>query len=453
MNFKFAIINPKTRSVLDTNEPLNILTLATYLQNHGIGVRIIDELAGDNVSQELKDFNPDLVGFTATTCTYPRAVEMLRGIIKPAGYKTIIGGVHASTMPEKAIEDGFDMVVVGEGEKTTLDLIKQGKTSGIFKTTAENILKSEEIPLPDRRLINMDYYRCTKQHSPHDPNLDFVPAKAYMGAFLTSRGCPFSCIFCHNTWRGTPLRFLSAELIIEEVEKLIKEYGIRYIWFLDDDFFIKKDRVAKFCQMAIDRKLNFYWATSTRPDSVNDDILSLAAKAGCKRLAFGFESGSQRILEVLNKRSNVEENLKVTRLCRKHKIDVLGLMMVGNPTETREDIALTRKFIRKAKLDSIAISVTTPFPGTQLWKWCEKENLIPGNMDFSSFYYTNAPIRMPGTFSPEKVESIKRSLIIETYLSNSRIRRRFFEKLLQNPAAMFEKVAEFIPHGNKKASD
>lgn len=451
MSFKFCIINPKTRGVLDTNEPLNILTLATYLKERGIEAKIIDELAGDNVLGELRSFRPDLVGFTATTCTYPKAVELLRAI-KPKGYRTIIGGVHASTMAEKAIEDGFDIVVVGEGEKTVLDIIRQNKDRGIFRTPAENILKSEEIPLPDRDLINMEFYRATKQRTPHDPNLDFVTPGASMGSFLTSRGCPYSCIFCHNTWRGTQLRFMAPERIVEEVERMTKKFDIHHVWFLDDDFFLRKERAFTFSRALIAKGLKINWATSARPDSVDDEMLSLASAAGCRRLAFGFESGSQRILDVLNKKSDVEKNLKAAQVCHKYNIDVLGLIMVGNPTETAEDIALTRKFIRKAGLDSIAISVTTPFPGTELWKWCEREGSIPADIEFSSFYYTKAPIQMPATFSPRQVESIKRKLLIESYLLNPRIRRRFVKKFLRNPLAMLEKVSELVPGVKKKAS-
>ena len=443
MGFKFAIINPKSRRSITLSEPLNILTLATYLQNKGIKVKIIDELAGDNVLQELKCFNPALVGFTSTTCTYPRAVALLR-ILKPIGYKTVIGGAHASMLPEKAIEDGFDMVVVGEGERTVFDLIEQGKGKGIFRTSRENILKSDEIPLPDRRLINMDFYRCARQRLPHDINFDFVPIGAYSATFLSSRGCPHQCIFCHNTWRDSPVRFMSVELLMEEMERLMTQYNIRYVWFNEDDFFLKRDRVTEFCRRLIEKRLHVYWATATRPDSVNEEVLSLAAKAGCRRLSFGFESGSQRILDLLNKKSKVEDNLRVAHLCHKYNIDVLGLIMVGNPTETHHDIALTRDFIRKARFDSIAISTITPFPGTELWKWCEREGLIHWNIDFSSFNFKQATIQIPGTFPPVKVKNMMSRLLIESYLFNPRIRNRFIKKFLRNPMAMLEIILETI---------
>lgn len=116
MGFKLAIINPKTKNDLDCMRTAEYIDVSYVSSKQRHKVKIIDEFAGENVLWELKYFNPDLVGFTATTCTYPRAVALLR-TLQPVGYKTVISGVHASTMPEKAIEDGFDMVVVGEGEK------------------------------------------------------------------------------------------------------------------------------------------------------------------------------------------------------------------------------------------------------------------------------------------------------------------------------------------------
>ena len=148
----------------------------------------------------------------------------------------------------------------------------------------------------------MEFYCTVKERSPHDANLDFVPLGERMACFLTSRGCPFNCIFCHNSWRGTPVRGVSPEVIIEELERLIRDYRAHYVWFLDDNFFWKRNSALRFCELVIQKKLPVYWATSTRPDSIDDELLALAARSGCKRLAFGFESGSQRVLNVLNKK-------------------------------------------------------------------------------------------------------------------------------------------------------
>ncbi|MEW6074792.1 MAG: radical SAM protein [Candidatus Omnitrophota bacterium] len=448
MKYKFAIVNPKARNVLLT-EPLNIIILATYLKEFGISVKIIDEVAGDDVMSAIESFKPDLVGFTATTCAYPRALQLLK-TVKSMGYLTIIGGVHASTLPEKAIEDGFDMVLVGEGEKTLLSIITKGEKKGIFKATRQDILKNEEICLPDRKLINMNFYLNSKNRLAYDANLEFVPYGQRMASMLTSRGCPFSCIFCHNTWRGTPIRVLSPEAIISEIEELMREHGVRYFLFLDDDFFQIKSRVVKFCELLLGGNIKINWATAARADSLDDEVLRISSRAGCRRLSFGFESGSQRILDVLNKKTSVEKNFIAAKLCNKYNIGVLGLFMIGNPTETKADIQLTWKFIKSTPLDSVAISTTTPFPGTQLWKWCQDKGYIHQDLDFSDFYFTFAPIQMPETFTPAEILRIKRRLIAKIYLFLPKIRMKFIINFLRNPLVMFQRISNYVPFMSNK---
>jgi anaerobic magnesium-protoporphyrin IX monomethyl ester cyclase len=340
---------------------------------------------------------------------------------------------------------------VGEGERMLLDILTKGCTQGIYRTTREQILKSNEIPVPDRSLIDMGFYTAIRQRYPFDSNFDFVPLGAKMACMMTSRGCPYSCIFCHNTWRGTPVRFWSPELMVQEAESLIARYGVHYIWFLDDDFFQNKARAAMFCELVIKKGLEIYWATSARPDSVDEELLSLAYRAGCRRISFGFESGSQRILDVLGKRSSVEENIAVANLCNKYKIEVCALIMIGNPTETQRDLDMTWKFIRSAKIDSIAINVTTPFPGTRLWKICEEKGYLPDHIDFASFYFTQAPIRVSEHFTTGQIESIKRRLLLSAYLLHPKIRSRFVIKCFRHPFLMFEKIADYFPFMKKGA--
>ena len=256
MSKRVVIVNPKTRNTIETNEPLSALSLATYLKQNGVDVRIIDEVAGADIDEGIDSFSPDFVGFTCTTCSYPRAVELLRRV-KSKGYKSIIGGVHVSAVPEDALRDGFDTVVVGEGEKILLEMAQNGQKYGILRTQKEKLLSAEEIPLPDRSLIDMEFYCTTKDRVPDDPNLDFVPMGARMVSMLTSRGCPYNCVFCHNTWRGIRIRLMGAGAIIEEIKRLQKEYRVDYVWFIDDDFFMNKKRVMDFCELTLRDKVKF----------------------------------------------------------------------------------------------------------------------------------------------------------------------------------------------------
>ncbi|MBP7088154.1 MAG: B12-binding domain-containing radical SAM protein [Candidatus Omnitrophica bacterium] len=444
MSYKLAIINPKTKGIFHTAEPLNILALATYVQKTGINVKIIDEFAGDNILNELKSFQPDLVGFTSVSCIYPKTLQLLKEV-KSLGYRTIIGGSHASTLSEKTLEDGFDMVVVGEGEKILLEIISKGYKKGLFKAAKEDILKSEELIVPNRKLINMEFYCNYHNRSVHREGVRTATMHA-------SRGCPFNCIFCHNTWRDTPVRFLSPEAMIQEVEQLIVNYNIKFIVFNDDNFFIDRKRAIRFCELILKKNFSITWATPTRPDSVDEEVLAIASQAGCKTLAFGFESGSQRILDVLNKKLSVQKNLDVIKLCRKYHIRTVGLFMVGNPTETKEDIRLTWNFIKKAKLDMIRIGPLTALPGTQLWDWCKKEGYIPEKIDFSNLYPNHASIQIPSTFLPRQIEIIKTKLIIKSYLLNGVWFKKVILSILRHPIHMVRLIFDEINFTKKVLS-
>ncbi|OGW98903.1 MAG: hypothetical protein A2062_06265 [Omnitrophica WOR_2 bacterium GWA2_44_7] len=234
-------------------------------------------------------------------------------------------------------------------------------------------------------------------------------------------------------------------MIIEELERLVRDYHTHYVLFVDDDFFWKKSRAMRFCELVIQKKLPICWATSTRPDSIDDELLKIASEAGCTRLAFGFESGSQRVLNVLKKRSDIDVNLTAAHLCHRYNIDVLGLFMVGNPTETKKDLQLTWEFIKKAKVNSLSVSVLTPFPGTQLWKQCEERGYIKPDIDFSTFYFTYGTVQIPDTFPPYIVEKFKRQLLIKAYLFNPNIRKKFLCRVCQHPILTFKKVLDYIP--------
>ncbi|MBP7088155.1 MAG: B12-binding domain-containing radical SAM protein [Candidatus Omnitrophica bacterium] len=444
MAYRVCIINPKVREVFDLAEPLNIVDIATYLKKAGITVKIIDEIIEDDVIAEVKSFKPDLVGFTALTCAYPRAVQLMKEI-KSFGYRTIIGGPHVTPLPEDALRDGFDMVVVGEGEKILLEIISKGYKKGVYKVSKEKILKNEELLLPDRTLINMDFYAKVGSWSTRRT----VIRKATV---LAARGCPYQCIFCHNTWRDTPVRFLSSEAMVEEIEKLIYDYSIQCISFTDDDFFINRKRTIQFCELMLKKNIKIPWHACARADSLDEEIIDLACRAGFKRIGFGFESGSQRILDLMNKKANVEANISAYKLCRNHKLEVLGFYMVGNPTETKEDIRQTWSFIKRTPVDYFGITALIPFPGTKVWDLCKEAGYLSGKIDFSKFYYAYAPIQIPNTFAPKEVENIKRKILIKTYLVNPKLLKRFICLAIRYPLHMFKIILDHLPFISKSAS-
>jgi radical SAM superfamily enzyme YgiQ (UPF0313 family) len=148
---------------------------------------------------------------------------------------------------------------------------------------------------------------------------------------------------------------------------------------------MNKPRVKEICQKLINSNMSIIWACNARVDNVDSDILKLAYQAGCRQIFFGLESGSQRMLDVLNKKTTIEQNIKAIQMCHEIGIRVTSTFMIGNPTETVEDIRMTQQFIKDNPIDDSAIAFTTPLPGTQIWEWGRERGLIPEHPDWSKF--------------------------------------------------------------------
>ncbi|MBF0487602.1 MAG: radical SAM protein [Nitrospirae bacterium] len=386
---KVALINPGTDQKYAVQEPLNLGFLASFLQANGVDVIIIDELAGQDIARELELYKPDIAGLTATT---PLADDAYRaaGICREMGILTVMGGVHAGVMPDEALKH-VNVVVKGEGETALFDIIRDDICGGII--SRPYIKDIDSIPPPARHLLQMDFYVRSKSRTPHS-YLYFVPTEAKTASVLTSRGCPYSCIYCHNTWRGTPTRYNSPERVVSEIADIKKDYGVETIFFIEDNLFVNKKRLRAICELMIDNNLNVLWGGNSRVDNIDPEILALAKKAGCRQITFGFESGSQRVLDILKKKTTVLQNKQAIELCNEVGIIPQGTFIVGSPMETLEDVRLTMKFIEESNIESAGICIATPYPGTQLWDWAKENNLMPETYAWRDFDYLNTPINL-----------------------------------------------------------
>jgi len=437
---KVALIAPGKCSLKcqAVQEPLNLGYLAAYLEKNNIDVIIIDELANQNVKKEIEKFQPDIVGITATTPVVTdgyRIADMCREM----GILTVMGGVHPSVMSEEALKHS-DIVVKGEGEIALLDIVEKDIKSGII--IRPHIKNIDEIPPPARHLMQMEFYLYTKDRYP-DSYLYFVPPRTKTGELVTSRGCPYSCTFCHNSWRGIPCRYNSAERVISEIKGLINDFGVGAIFFIEDNFFVNKPRLRKICKLIEENKIEIIWGANSRVDNIDSETIKIAKKSGCRQITFGVESGSQRILDVLNKRITVEQSRKAIKLCKEVGILVNATFMIGNPTETVEDIKLTQKFIMENDIDCPGLCITTPYPGTELWKWCEKRGLIPEKINWEDLTCFKVSIPACDTISPEKITELYEE-------TNNMIIKN---KIMKHPFRTIKETIKFpsrIPKGLKR---
>lgn len=412
---KVALIAPGTSARFAVQEPLNLGYLASYLEANGCEVKIIDQLAGDSVTAELTSFRPDVAGVTATT---PLAYEAYRIAeqTKKAGILTVIGGVHASIFPEEAIEHA-DIVVKGEGERALLEIVQGDITSGIVsRPFVENL---DDIPIPARHLMKMDRYLYCKKRIPYISHLPYVSPRKRIVHILTSRGCMHGdCIYCHNTWRNMPFRSNSPQRIISEIESLKSAYDIQAIYYIEDCFFADRDRVVELCSMKLSRGLDdIVWGGSSRVDDIDPDILKIAKRAGCREISIGVESGSQRILDRLDKGVDVEQARWAVQQVKDAGIIPHINFIIGNPDETRADLEKTQQFIKQLKLDSISVYLFTPYPGSRAWRDFRKDGLVSESMDWRRFTQESILVNTTEA-SDEELEKLRARLLLRASLRN-----------------------------------
>jgi len=400
---KILLINPGR--YLYAYPSLALAYLAAYLQRYSHFtplIRIADENAKEDVEEAIKKFKPQIIGISATTPQVIRAHKIARFCKSFNPHSIcIVGGVHISILPRRTLKEfpAFDLGIYGEGEKTFqeladhlifhhyhLDHIDFAQIQGVVYRQEEKILLSprrelitnlDEIPLPARRLYNLKYYRKPRQA------IRGVTRRAIQ--MMSSRGCPYNCRFCssHILWQRR-VRFHSPERFIQEVEDLI-HLGFNGFYLHDDTFIANKERVRKICTMLLKKQYHrkMIWAAQLRPNLIQNqkdvELLKLMKAAGCIQVEYGFESGSERVLSFLKKESaTVVQNQKAIDLTKKAGLRIFGNFMLGTPGETKKELLETKAFVlrNKNKLDYYQTYVTTPYPGTEVWNICRKENLL-----------------------------------------------------------------------------
>jgi radical SAM superfamily enzyme YgiQ (UPF0313 family) len=220
-------------------------------------------------------------------------------------------------------------------------------------------MNMDELPFPARHLLPLEKY---------DRNIEFLKAKP-ADIMSISRGCTFRCGFCETTklW-GHINRQFSPQRVMAEVNDLVVKYGTRGIYFINDNFTMRKDQTVEFCDLMIKSKLDLEWACDTRVDLVNQEILNKMASAGCKTVWFGIESGSQRVLDHINRHMTLKQIEDAFKMCRKAGIQVACSFMLGLPSETKEDLMASYRFADKLNADWCQFNVFIAYPDSPLWR-------------------------------------------------------------------------------------
>lgn len=360
---------------------LSLLYVAGCLEMHGVEVQFIDVNAENLTLEEtvtrLNEFGPDYVGYTITTYLFYQTLSWVRAIKEQVDVPVIVGGVHMGMYPlESMSHKCLDYGVTGEAEATLphlLDALMRGHDLGgikglvwrgedgepVYNGHAPTLANISDAAMPSRQLIDNSLY------------YSFISKYKNFSVLMTSRGCPYRCIFCEQG--GLKFRPRTPSDVVDEIEIANKEHGVIEFDFFDSAFTIQKQRVIEICKEILRRKLKVVWAARTRVDCISEEMLQWMARAGCVRIYYGLESGNREVLRTLLKAADLEEANKTVRQTREAGIDVFGYFMVGNPGDTPSTIRQTIRYALDLDLTYAQFSKVTPMPGTQLYDMYMKE--------------------------------------------------------------------------------
>lgn len=415
--------------------PVNLGYIAAYLRDKKryYGISILDaEALGmtfEGIEDHIRKERPDVVGITSSTPAYISAIRISKVCkeIDPC-IKTVIGGIHPSAFPtETAMEDTIDFVVAGEGEITFSELLNaiENKSeykdiSGIAYKQGARVTRNRPRDLID----NLDILPFPARDLMPNPLYSPPPTKrvsAFKTTSLTSaRGCPYNCNFCsaHVVWTRR-YRYRSPKNVVDEIERCIADFNIREFAVTDELFTLNKERALAFCEEVLNRKLNIAWVCMSRAGQVDEQLLRLMKKAGCKEISFGLESGDEEVLSrIIHKKNTLETARQSIRLVKKTGIRTHASYMIGNIGETEETIRKTIKFAKELNTDIAAFFIATPLPGTELYDEALKSGYIRGGVDWNDFSPLSKGkpvISLPGLNSEDLLKWHRRA-IREYYL-------------------------------------
>lgn len=397
--------------------PQPLIYLGAYLRQNNYKCRLIDAnalgLSIDETVNQILALSPKFVGITSPTMLISAAGRIAKKLKdNNPDIITIVGGPHITAVPNETmmLYTDIDIGVLGEGEITVIELLRAFENkinlesvtgiiyrdNGNLKITPARLFIEDidTLPVPAWDMLPdlLKHYQQSAVRIDRLPNISLV----------SSRGCPFQCIFCARNVFGNVTRAHSADYIIKMIKYLIKEYKIKSVSFEDENFVIYRKRLVEFCNRLIEEKLDITWDCASNVNAVNHELLFLMKRAGCWQINYGIETGSQRILDFIKKGTKLENVEKALRMTKDAGIVTKGYFIVGHPTETRESIQETIDFIKKIALDVFQMSFMIPLPGTELYKIASQYGEFKNDWDNMNIW---TPLFIPTGLSQEDLEN------------------------------------------------
>jgi len=393
---KILLIHPPLENLLTVGIPslvekrgfnpsMGILYVAAYsAQNTDHIVDVLDApLEGvgyDKLEQIIREREPDIVGISTLTFSLIDSVKTARIVKKVSkSIPVVFGGIHVSLFPIETISlEEVDYAVVGEGEITFAELIENIGNTERLKTVKGLLFKEngriidtgprpliedlDRLPFPARRLTSFqNFYSLNK--------------KTLATTMITSRGCPYNCLFCIRPRFGRKFRSRSPQNVVSELKECLS-MGIGEFFIYDDIFTISRQRVLDICDKIIDEGLEVEWSVMTRVDRIDREMIKKMKRAGCTRIRYGIESGTTEILKVLRKGITLEQVREAFRITKAEGISTVAYFMIGAPTETKQQIMETIRMARELNAAYTNFSIVTLYPGTDLYSLGLKRGIL-----------------------------------------------------------------------------
>lgn len=413
--------------------PIGLLSIAAYLESKGHKVRMLDCIADRYSEADLEKYLKsdffDVIGisiFTNTAADTYYTANRAKNF--SPGSKIVLGGVHATIMPRRTMEEcrEADYLVVGEGEFVMGDLLEHlssgkpepGEIRGLayrnqdgdieINVRRELISDVNILPIPAYHLVDMSKY------VPHPTQYKVLPSYPV----IFQRGCPFDCAFCGaRSVHGRIVRHKTVGNLIAEIELLVEKYGAKGIHFQDSTFTINKKYVADFCNEILRRGIGIKWDINTRVDCLDKDLLHLMKKAGLWMINFGLESGNQASLDLLNKMTKLEQIEETIKITRKAGIVTFSTWILGIPGENEEMVKKTIRFSKRLGTELALFFLPVPYPATALIEICRNTGGLREDVkweDYSAVDFSR-PVYINPLIGEEKMKKLLKSAFVSYY--------------------------------------
>jgi anaerobic magnesium-protoporphyrin IX monomethyl ester cyclase len=401
---------------------LGLLYIAAVTRNKGYNVKITDLRGKKGDLIKHLNIDSDVYGFTSSTPSYYNASGLAKKIKKenPKAL-TVLGGIHATSLPYE-IGDEFDKIIIGEGERSFLNLLKDIENKDISrKFYNSNVISDlDSIPFPARDILPFD--------STFSRNA-FSVGGDYAGTIITTRGCPGKCSFCGSQimW-GKKVRFRSPNNIVKEIEEMIDNYSIKHFRFQDDTMVLKKKRLFELCNKI--EPLGIKWRATTRVDKADIKSLNIMKQAGCEEVGFGIESLDQNVLNKNQKGTRVEQFYDALENARNAGLKTRLFFIVGLPGEKPGFSKRLERFLKEVDPDGVDVSTLVPYPGSPIFHYPEKFGIKLKEPEFEKYHMSlgfkgdelNRPLTFEHDILSEEEILEERRKSLEIILSRKKVK-------------------------------